>query len=115
MARPRINMIGRKNGKLTVVREIPSDNKDGRKLFCLCECGKTRTVMPSNFHRAKDCLKCDPTTANIRNAIGKSSIPKTGTVTGSAVVKKRKAKVKEDQGLIEARTFSRSCSRGGWE
>lgn len=46
---PKIDLIGEKFGRLTVIEEIPERTKDHRILYlCECECGKTISV------RAKD-------------------------------------------------------------
>lgn len=122
MARPRINMTGRKNGKLTVRHEIPGENGDRRSVFCDCECGRTRIVRAGNFCKAESCLECKPTPANINRALTKANTVKhvnvshkiDNAISQDVTAREYRKTTKEDPGLVEARAFSRSCSRGGW-
>ena len=122
MARPRINMTGRKNGKLIVKHEIPGENGDRHSLFCDCECGGTRTVSAGNFCKAESCLECKPTPANISRALTRANMVKYVNVSNKiendiaqdVAARAFKKNTKEDHGLTEAMEFSRSCSRGDW-
>lgn len=49
MARLKVNYVGRKRGKLTVMAEYYSKEKQCKMLLCECECGGFRDIPASNF------------------------------------------------------------------
>jgi hypothetical protein len=44
MRKKGIDLVDRKFGKLTVLRECPKDKNNLRRWLCLCDCGKEKTV-----------------------------------------------------------------------
>lgn len=59
----RIDLLGKKFGKLTVIAEAPTKNKQARWL-CSCECGNTKVIIGSKLRRGETkscgCLRTYP-------------------------------------------------------
>ena len=54
------NLIGQKFNKLTVLKEVPKDQRKNKKMVeweCLCDCGKTTTVI-TNYLKTGHTKSC---------------------------------------------------------
>lgn len=60
MSRPKIDITGRRYGRLTVLGEDPYDS---RKVICKCDCGKTTSATKNNLRtgttRSCGCLRAE--------------------------------------------------------
>lgn len=50
----RINMVGKKYGKLTITKELPERNKNGHIMYeCKCDCGNVKNILGASIRDGK--------------------------------------------------------------
>lgn len=92
-----INMVGQRTGKLVVVREVPTPDKEPKRWLCQCDCGNTTTVPLGELRRGE-----------YRNGI------RSGTTScGKCVISRGEEKVAEllsDMGIVfESQKIFKEC------